>query len=101
MSEKFEIYLGLNDKDTKKQEVTTLDAYKICVNICKECSISEMTGFYTHNNGEVVVEKSLKIEIFGKNGQEVKTLAEQLRVTFNQESVIVNKILTQTEFIGG
>ena len=27
--EKFILYLGLNDKDTKKQEINTIEAYKI------------------------------------------------------------------------
>ena len=27
--EKFMLYVGLNDKDTKKQEIATLEAYKI------------------------------------------------------------------------
>lgn len=63
MTTKYEVYLGLNDKDTKQQEITTLNAYKICVNICKDCSIQEIMGFYTHSNGEVVQEKSFKNRI--------------------------------------
>lgn len=27
--QKYTLYLGLNDKDTKKQEIATLEAYKI------------------------------------------------------------------------
>lgn len=31
--EKFTLYLGLNDKDTKKQEINTIEAYKIVNNV--------------------------------------------------------------------
>jgi hypothetical protein len=27
------LFVGLNDKETKKQEISTLDAYKIAINI--------------------------------------------------------------------
>ena len=30
---KFTLYLGLNDKDTKRQEIATLEAYKITTNL--------------------------------------------------------------------
>ena len=99
MTEKFTIYLGLNDKTTKRQEISVLNAYKIAANICKDCSISELTGYYTHNNGAIVIEKSLKIELFCKTESEVKTIAEDLKVVFNQESVIINKIVCNSTFI--
>lgn len=99
MAEKFILYLGLNDKDTKRQEIQTLDAYKIAVNVIGDCSISELTGFYTHQNGEVVTEKSFKIEIFGYTEHGVRGLAEKLKQVFNQESVIVEKQLVDSQFV--
>lgn len=99
METKFTIYLGLNDKDTKQQEITTLNAYKIAVNIVGDCSISELTGYYTHNDNEVVIEKSLKIEVFGKSENEIKVIAEQLKTTFNQECVIIQKQVVDSLFI--
>ena len=44
-------------------------------------------------------EKSFKIELFEKSDDEVKDIAEQLKTAFNQESVIINKVLTDTQFI--
>lgn len=99
METKFTIYLGLNDKDTKEQEITTLNAYKIAVNIVGDCSISELTGYYTHNNNDVVIEKSLKIEVFGKPETDIKQIAEQLKLTFNQECVIIQKQIVDSLFI--
>ena len=99
ITEKYELYVGLNDKITKKQEMDTLSAYKLCVNICKECTITEATGFYTHTDGTFTTEKSLKIELFGKTEKEVKHIAELLKKTLNQESVIINKVVAESEFI--
>ena len=33
--DKFTLYLGLNDKDTKTQLVSTLEAYKVVTNVLK------------------------------------------------------------------
>jgi len=30
---KFNLYVGLNDKTTKKQEISTIEAYKLITNI--------------------------------------------------------------------
>lgn len=38
MLTKFNLYIGLNDKDSKVQEISTLDAYKIIGTICGDCS---------------------------------------------------------------
>lgn len=99
MTEKFIMYLGLNDKDTKRQEIQTLDAYKIAVNVIGDCSITEILGFYTHIDGEVVTEKSFKIEIFGHTELEVKIIAEKLKQMFNQESVIIEKQIVDSQFV--
>ena len=40
MIKKFTLYLGLNDKDTKRQEVSTIEAYKIITNILGGCLIT-------------------------------------------------------------
>lgn len=99
MQEKFTLYLGLNDKNTKHQEIDTLTAYKLAVGIVGDCSIQEITGFYTHQNGSPVIEKSLKIEVFGKTESELKSIAEQLKLVFNQESVIIQKQVVSSLFI--
>lgn len=36
MFTKFNLYIGLNDKDSKVQEISTIDAYKIIGAICCE-----------------------------------------------------------------
>lgn len=91
--EKFTLYLGLNDKDTKTQKIGTIEAYKICNNILMNytngATIFEANGLYKHEDGIIVVEKTLRIELLFVNEQIVKLIVEQLKQVFNQESIAV------------
>lgn len=85
------IRLGLNDKDSKKQEVSTLDAYKIVNNLLVKTfwiwTISESFWIYTHENWEVVQEKTLVIDLYTE--KDYYDFVEDLKAIFNQESVMV------------
>lgn len=85
------LFLGLNDKDSKMQEISTLDAYKITMATIKKyydgATVQEATGFYTHKNGESVIEKSLVISILFAEDEKTARLAEDLKTLFNQESI--------------
>jgi hypothetical protein len=90
MFNKYTVYLGLNDKITKKQEIATSAAIEKAARYLRDCTISECTGFYTHDDGEFVVEKSLKIEkIDFDGGFGIERAADDLKRMFNQESVAV------------
>ena len=98
-TKKFALYVGLNDKDTKVQEISTLDAYRICSKAIGDCSIQELTGFYTHNDGQAVIEKTLKIEIFGETPDEIRKIADFIKLALNQESIIIEETIVSSEFI--
>lgn len=84
------IYLGLNDKITKKQEIETPAAIEILARYLKDATITEATGFYTHDDGTFVVEKTLKIEKIDFPGEfDMERAAADLKQMFNQESVAV------------
>ena len=52
---KITLYIGLNDKDSKIQEISTLDAYKIVTKIIGVGStLTEGKGSYKHEDGTVV-----------------------------------------------
>lgn len=97
MAKKYILTIGLNDKDTKIQKVTTLEAYKVIENTCKNLKIEgytiyECLGYYSHLDGDVVTENSLRIEIYyfdSDNVKQIKTLVEALKISLNQESVAV------------
>lgn len=99
--EKFNIYLGLNDKDTKTQQISTVEAYKIVNNmiICDfgGGTIFEADGIYKHDNGVIVTEKTLKIELMFTTIEKIKTFANELKKIFNQESVVIEKQLINSE----
>lgn len=97
------LYIGLNDKDTKHQEIATLDAYKIAVNIFTAytggATISEAVGIYTHDNGETVTEKTLRCEVYSTNTEAIRTAANALKQALNQESILIETVETESAFI--
>ena len=93
---KYTLYLGLNDKDTKTQLISTLESYKMVANILKSlnydgATIFEAVGLYKHEDGTFVTESTLRIEILDFNKQGVNQLVETLKSVFNQESVAVQQ----------
>lgn len=93
---KFTLYLGLKDKDTKTQLISTLESYKMVANILKQegfegATIFEVVGLYKHDDGTFVTEATLRIEILDFNQLGVKNLVKTLKLVFNQESVAVQE----------
>ena len=90
------LYVGLNDKDSKVQEINTIDAYKIVQNILIGVgydggNIQESTGFYKHENGEIVIEKSFRVELCFADDKKTSEAIKQIKQVLNQESVILEK----------
>lgn len=92
---KFTLYLGLNDKDTKTQLISTLEAYKVVSNLLAADfgggTIYEANGIYKHDNGDIVFEKTLRIEILFAEKPQIIALVDNLKKIFNQESVAVQE----------
>lgn len=89
--------VGLNDKDTKKQEIAT----KVAMNIIEEClqvhtdgyTISQTLGGYRHQDGSHFVrEKSIKIELLFIDYSVVETIAKELLVLLNQETIAYERV---------
>jgi hypothetical protein len=87
------LYIGLNDKETKQQEISTLDAYKVVFNAVKKyydgATITESRGFYTHESGAVTFENSLICSILFAEDEKTRQLAEDLKNLLNQESIAI------------
>ena len=90
---KFTLYMGLNDKDTKVQVISTIEAYKVVSNIIAKDfgggTIFEAQGIYRHDDGKIVFEKTLRIEILFAEEPQIKALVAELKKIFNQESIAV------------
>ena len=92
MIKKHTLFVGLNDKDTKTQKIQTVEAYKILMNVL--CSVgydgatvTESTGFYRHEDGQFIIEKSLMIDILFAEDEKTAKLIDILKRALNQESI--------------
>lgn len=101
--EKFTLYLGLNDKDTKTQQISTVEAYKVVSNLIAEDfdggTIYEARGIYRHETGEIVSETTLRVELLFTTFEKVKNLVSILKKAFNQESVAVQREIITSELL--
>lgn len=89
--EKFTMYVGLNDKDTKQQEIKTEDAMKVVSKVVGDNTMQIVHGHYTHDNGEQVDETTLKVELLFKEFDEVKLYCQDLKRLLNQESIALSR----------
>lgn len=100
---KYTMCIGLNDQDTKRQEIQTVDAYKIVMNIFASttggATVYEGQGCYTHDDGTIVIEKSLIAFIFTDDDAAIRQAAEMVKAALNQESVAVEVAEVNSMFI--
>lgn len=89
---KITLYVGLNDKDTKVQKIDTQEANKITMNIITSytdgATIYNATGIYKHEDGTIVLENTLKIELYEVSDEALTAIIDTLKRTLNQESII-------------
>ena len=101
--EKFTLYIGLNDKDTKVQEIGTLDAYKIVRSIAAQyfdgITVSEACGIYKHDDGTFVTENTLRVEILFADLESVKAFSDKIKQVLNQESVAMQREIVESQLI--
>lgn len=100
---KIMLFVGLFDKDSKTQEINTLDAYKVASNLLTDIigfgTITQAMGVYTHDDGTIVQEPTLRIEVSGVELEPMKKLAIALKSAFNQESVAFEVVNSDFSFI--
>ena len=99
--EKYTLYIGLNDKITKLQKVSTFEAQKVVMNIVENFTeggtIFEAQGFYTHESGVRVREATLRLELLFTDEKAVKNIVEAVKLSLNQESIAVQKEVIHSE----
>ncbi len=91
---KTDIYIGLNDQDTKKQKFDT-DKYvsilrNVCLNYHVPFSFSLIEGGYIHESGEYTQENTLVLSLIGVEKALTEEIAKDLCAFFHQESVLVS-----------
>lgn len=99
------IIAGLNDKDSKRQEIPTDAARGIVAGIvCKYAdgaTLTDCNGIYKHNDGSgvIVFEKSIKIEISGIQRDAADAIVKEIKAALNQESVYFSMYAADVQFI--
>lgn len=100
----YKIYIGLNDQQTKKQEIETETALikvsEYLADHFEGATAYNAIGIYKHENGEIVRENSIVIELVFVDDQDVMKMIDHFRVVFNQESVMKVTIPCNCGFIG-
>ena len=94
------LFIGLFDKDTHEQVLSTSEFKQIISNTLGDCTIKEgQTGYYTHDNGSKVTEPSLEVKKFGGSKRDIVNKARILKVKLNQESIILDTKRSNSTFI--
>ena len=103
---KYNFYVGLNDKYTCKQEVSTEKAEMILSEILlNEFHVYGFTminckGVYKmENTGKIVYENTIKIEIVSDSAIPADRIVEEIKNRLNQESVMVEKSEKNVSFL--
>lgn len=96
----YTISIWLNDKDSKQQEINTLDAYKIVTNLIIQHfwwgTINEGKWVYTHENWEIVVENTLICSII--TDKDTSWFISDVKKFLNQESVMKEEVISRITF---
>jgi hypothetical protein len=97
---KYVMLIGMADKDAKVQTIPT-EQFKDTINkVCGDCTIFEnITGYYSHEDGTKVKEDTLKVELLFKNDAEVRLMASKLKTELNQESIVLEKFVTNSMLV--
>lgn len=99
---KYEIFVGLKDKDSY-EEIFSVNKFKeILAEICTEKQISfsliTQLGGYTHNKG-YTTETSLRVIIIGINEEELVQLSVKLKEMINTDTVLITKTDIEYSFM--
>ncbi|WP_127720825.1 DUF3574 domain-containing protein [Clostridium sp. AWRP] len=92
---KYTLHIGLNDKNTYKQQISDEKAFQIVTNTSLKYvngfTIYRCQGLYKDKKSKITKENSLVLEIYGANEKEIKSIMDELLVSLNQESILVEK----------
>lgn len=98
-------YIGMNDKDTLRQELVKIDFVVEFDKIFRDYTIYEAQGRFTNNLGKVTFERSLIVTTFIDECTEV-TLRQHvehncsiLKDKLNQESILVEVTRPEVMFL--
>ena len=99
---KYEIFIGIKDKDSYKEILKAESFKEILVEVCteKQISFSLLTqlGGFTHNKG-YTTETSLRVIIIGISEEELMLLGMKLKELVNTDTILITKTEIEYSFI--
>ena len=99
---KYEIFIGIKDKDTYEEILNVESFKKILIEICTEEQISfsllTQLGGYTHNKG-YTTETSLRVIIIGITEEEIVLLGMKLKELINTDTILITKTEIEYSFM--
>lgn len=99
----YKLYIGLKDKDTKRQKMPTFLAArqieKIVCDYIGGATIYRARGCYRHENGQVVRENTIIVETTCDSEETVMDCVMTLKTRFNQESIGFMNTATDTDIL--
>lgn len=99
---KYEIFIGLKDKDTYDEVFSVKRFVEMLSEICEKRQINftllKQFGGYTHNKG-YTTETSLRVVILGIREDELTLLGEKLKEIINTDTILITKTEIEYSFI--
>lgn len=103
--EKYLLYIGLNDKDTYQQEITTEDARRtvntICAKYADGYTASDASGGWVDQTGTLTQENTLVYAFYDISEEQLVCLMDDVLVALNQNSILVEKQQTHSIYYSG
>lgn len=88
-----QVYIGLNDSETKEQIFETGRYVSILKEVCHEFgvpfSLDVIEGGYIHDDGTFTEEKSIVLTFIDVEQKTIDEIARKVCALFNQESVLI------------
>lgn len=102
--EKYTLNIGMNDKDSMLQEISEIESCSRIIESLNESLIEGYTiynanGFYTHENGTRVNEKTIIVEIVNEKKEKILKACNSIKRKLNQESILVQEQNIESMFI--
>ena len=97
------LYVGANDKDTKRQKIADDKQREIIAGVCYDhtdgATIYTGTGIYKHGDGAKVSEKSTIVILYNVAQFDIMTICQKIKTALNQESIAVEYTQVNFDFV--
>lgn len=104
-SNTYTIYIGLNDKDTYTQAISTEEAentiHTICMQHVDAYTLYHASGYWKDENGIPTKEETLVCVFVGVDQKTVRLIADEVIEALNQNSVLITGERINKEFYSG